>query len=72
MKPSAAKFGFVCVCAVNCERHDKVSLCVCLPQEMKDELSSPSAVAQAEKKSRQVGGRRSAQTLTYASLGVAR
>lgn len=52
------------------ERHDEVS-CVCvLSQEMKDELSSPSAVAQAEKKSRQVGGRRSAQTLTYASLGI--
>lgn len=30
-------------------------LCVCV-QEMKDQLSSPSAVAQAEKKNRQVGG----------------
>lgn len=33
-----------------------VVFCVCMcVQEMKDQLSSPSAVAQAEKKNRQVG-----------------
>lgn len=33
----------------------QVLLCFVCVQEMKDQLSSPSAVAQAEKKNRQVG-----------------
>lgn len=41
--------------AVNMSEMTCVHVCICV-QEMKDQLSSPSAVAQAEKKNRQVGG----------------
>lgn len=62
MKLSALSWAFKVIfttivkhCGVRVVNCFLVYVCACA-QEMKDQLSSPSAVAQAEKKNRQVGG----------------